>query len=465
MIERPETVCRASKILGSRNGSNAKETAQGGKEKREQGLTRADAAKIDSMTKNTDSNTVDQLFFQPLNGLAAQSPHARFCPDLSDELGILLGTHRVLEATESGRAFLQEHGLRFDKAPNYSNYFAAFKSTRRRDVIRDVCEGVIAGAEGMLEDRLADIPELDRYECFAADGHWHKGAVHDSRHKGKKMAVGHFYSLNLRTHTLWHLAAGEGLHEHDMSALKRVKPRGLRQRVQQGRRVIIVYDKAGIDFGYWKRCRQECAVYFLSRVKEDMVYDWIDSLEWNRSDPRNHGVTDDRRVKNSEGHTLRIVCYTDPRTGESYEFLTNEMDLPPGVIVELYRRRWEAEKVFDQIKNKLQEKKAWATSLVAKESQALLVAITHNLLMLYERRLEQNHGVINEAEDRRRAKRTQEAQEQCQAKGKPLSELVVRAQRATQRSVKFVRWIRQSIRDQVAEATAVLRLKQLYATL
>ena len=31
------------------------------------------------------------------------------------------------------------------------------------------------------------------------------------------MAVGHFYSLDLRGHQLRHLAAGEGLHEHDMS--------------------------------------------------------------------------------------------------------------------------------------------------------------------------------------------------------------------------------------------------------
>ena len=54
-----------------------------------------------------------------------------------------------------------------------------------------------------------------------------------------------------------------------------------------------------------------------------------------------------------EGHLLRIISYTDPAAGESYEFLTNAMDLPAGVIVELYRRRWEAEKVFDEIKNKL----------------------------------------------------------------------------------------------------------------
>jgi hypothetical protein len=250
-----------------------------------------------------------------------------------------------------------------------------------------------------------------------------------------------------------------------MSALKRIKPKGLRQGVPKGRRVLLIYDKAGIDFGYWRRCRQECAVYFLSRVKENMVYDWIESVDWDRSDARNHGVTDDRRVMTREGQLLRIVCYTDPRDGQSYEFLTNLMDLPPGVIVELYRRRWEAEKVFDQIKNKLQEKKAWASSLGAKEAQAQLVAITHNLLIGYERRLEIQHGVTNQAEDRRRAKRTEAAQKRCAEVGQKLSELVVRAQRATQRSVKFVRWLRQSIRDRIAESAAVPRLKALYAAL
>jgi hypothetical protein len=49
--------------------------------------------------------------------------------------------------------------------------------------------------------------------------------------------------------------------------------------------------------------------------------------------------------------------------------------------------------------------------------------------------------------------------------GKPISTLILQARRATQRSIKFIRWIRQSIRDQVAEATAVPRLKLLYANL
>ena len=102
----------------------------------------------------------------------------------------------------------------------------------------------------------------------------------------------------------------------------------------------------------------------------------------------------------------------------------------------------EAEKVFDEVKNKLGEKKAWGTSQETRESQAQFIAIVHNLMMLYDSRLEEDHGVKNEVEDRRRARRVVEAEAACKASGKALSTLVTAARRTTQRSVKFVRWVR-----------------------
>ena len=79
---------------------------------------------------------MDQAFFQPLTGLADASPHARLCPEFSDEDCLHLGVQRVLETSASGRGFLQEHGMRFPKTPGHSNYFAALESPRRREVIR-----------------------------------------------------------------------------------------------------------------------------------------------------------------------------------------------------------------------------------------------------------------------------------------------------------------------------------------
>jgi hypothetical protein len=405
---------------------------------------------------------VNDAFFQPIDSLVAASPHHRPCPDLTDQLWLRLGIHRVLERVESGRAFLQEHGPRFNDPTSRSNYFDALASERRRDMVGDVNLALIAQMQ--LPDRLSHIPELAKYECFALDGHWHAAATHDPRHEEKKMAVGHFYSLDLRGHQLRHLAVGEGLHEHDMSVLKRLKPLGLRQSVPKGKRVLIIYDKAGIDFHFWKRSRVECAVYFISHVKEGMVYDWIESRLLDRRDKRNRGVSQDRMVMTREGHKMRIIFYTEPETGKEYQFLTNEMDLPAGVIVELYRRRWEVEKVFDEIKNKLNEKKAWATSLVAKAAQGQMVAITHNLMIIYEERLKQKHGVSNEAEDERRAERIKELKEKARKAGRDVSALLLSARRTTQRSVKFVRWLRHALRENLAEAHAVTRLTSLYAT-
>jgi hypothetical protein len=417
------------------------------------------------MSLTLENPTVNTAFFQPLTGLARRSAHARTCPDFSDDDYLQCGLLRVLESCPSGRAFLQEHGARLSNSPSQANYFATLHSPRRGAVVTDVNNALRILANQTLPDRLVGIAELAAYEVFVVDGHWHKAASHDPRHHGVKMAVGHFYSLNLRTHTLRQLAMGEGAHEHDLSVLKRLTPRGLRQEVPKGRRTLLIYDRAGIDFDYWQRCRHECAIYFLSRTKSNTVLSWEERRKWDASDPRNRGVQEDRWVKTRDGHSLRLICYVDPVTGKAYEFLTNEPDLPPGVLAELYRRRWDVEKVFDELKNKLGEKKAWATSSAAKQTQAHLLTITHNLLLLYEQALEVRHEVQNQAEDQRRSQRKKEQKQIARQNGQLLSTLVSQVCHATQRSVKFIRWLREALRYQLAETTAVLRLKQLYATL
>lgn len=204
--------------------------------------------------------TVDTSFFQPLSGRHALSLHARPCPEFTEENFLRLGVQRVLELSESGRAFLQEHGVRFAHTPGHSNYFAALQSERRRNVLRDVHGTRLTAANLTLRDRRAEIPRLAAYDGFAPDDHGHTAATPDARHDGRKLAGGHFCSLNLRTPTLRHLAAGEDWPAHDLRALKRITPRRLRQGVAQGRRGLLIQEKAGMDFDCWQRCRKERAV-------------------------------------------------------------------------------------------------------------------------------------------------------------------------------------------------------------
>lgn len=416
------------------------------------------------MPTTSDAITVNDAFFAPIAGVAEASEHAYPCPELSDVDWVHLGIQRVLEDVLSGRGFLQEHGPRFELTLKVSNYFSSLQSSRRASVLQDVCEAALRSVRVASMDRLEHLPELSKYVCFAVDMHWHKAGAHDERYDGKKASVGHTFSLNLHDHGVRHLAAAEGEHEHDMSVMERLKPKGLRQGVPKGKRVLVVYDRAGVSLGFWKRCRHENAVYFLSRTKSNMIFEWAEERPWDPADRCNRGVLYDQWVVSREGHRLRLIEYRDPETGRQFQYLTNEPDLPPGVLAELYRRRWELEKVFDQVKNKLGEKKAWASSVDARNVQARFVALTCNLLLVYERRLEKEHGVTNEAEERRREKRMSWAERTAREAGRAISRVLLRAREATQRSVKLIRWLRGAIQRRLTEAAAVPLLKELYAT-
>src|SRR3954451_15606681 len=108
------------------------------------------------------SPTVNELFFQPLEQAVATASNLWPCPEFPDDVWIHMGVQRVLEASESGRGFLQEHGLRFENPPDYSNYFASLRSERRRDLAREVHLSLLTMAEAKLSigNRLAHIPEL-----------------------------------------------------------------------------------------------------------------------------------------------------------------------------------------------------------------------------------------------------------------------------------------------------------------
>lgn len=411
------------------------------------------------------SLTVDNLFFHPLDQVFPDLKNRHPCPEFPDEDWLRAGVLRSLEDVPSGRGFLQEHGPRLNNPPKVSNYFESLKSERHGGLAGEANLAVAAQVDALCVDRLKDIPGMENYETFALDGHWHRGAAHDGKHKGAKMPTGHFHSLSLRSHSLRHLGANEYHKEHDMHALKRIGPKGLRHGVARGRRVLIVYDKAGIDFKFWKRCRKECAVYFLSRVKEGMVSEWIESAFWDRKDPLNAGVSDDRRVRTVDNIPLRIVVYIEPVSGEEFEFLTNEMDLAPGVIAELYRRRWEIEKTFDQLKNKLGAKQSWSSDQEAKKTQGQLAALTHNLLLLAERLLEEQSGLRNKAEDARREKRRLEMARQARRAGRQISSLRQYARGATVRSVKFIRWLRGCLKSGATAEAALPQIQLLYARL
>ena len=227
--------------------------------------------------------------------------------------------------------------------------------------------------------------------------------------------------------------------------------------------MLWVWDKAGVDLPFWQE-RKASGIYFLSARKEGLCLELEQERPIDFAQPINQGVTRDRWVKDRRGIRLREITFHNPCDGQVYVYLTSEMTLEPGLLVLLYKTRWEIEKVFDETKTKLQEKKSWATTTTAKEMQAHFVAIVHNLLLLLQD-LHQQQGVENIAESQRKQTRLAH-QEKALGKTRQTLPLVYKTlQRFTQAPFKLIRWLRAHWHQPTSLRQALLHLTRLYAQL
>lgn len=416
--------------------------------------------------QQSTSNVFTRLF-KPVAAAYPHSDKIYECRELPDLDFIEMGMLRCLSPATSGRDFLQLHGDQGRKDIGVDHFFKSIKSPRRLGNLRSVNSLLATVMDGKCDDPFASISELDNFAIYAGDGHFHAAAAHDpasQNSKGQliKRATGHFFTLNLRTYHLAYLALAEcgGLRkaEHDMRVIKRSELGKLRGGEAKGRKVILVWDKAGIDFAFWQRSKQNGGLYFISREKENMNLMKSGDKPIDRRDKRNAGVVSDELVSpGSGGSMLRRIVYIDPLTQTRYSYLTTEMTLAPWIIVLIYKKRWDIEKVFDELKNKLNEWKSWSKHPAAKEMQAQFLCLAHNLMVLLEEGLRQEDGVDNGAERMRKEKRRQKDEEAG-------ANFVATAfQRFTVRSVKFIRWLRSFVYRETLWSDALARLRQIYA--
>ena len=388
------------------------------------------------------------------------------CQVITDHDFIEMGVLRCLTASKTGREFLQHHGDHDRADIDVDHFFKALKSKRRLVNLESVNSLVKYMVRKSAEDPFTSIPELDGFAIYAGDGHFHSGAVHDSKRLTKKgveikPATGHFYMTNLRTHYMFHLGTSDLTDgrkgEHDMHLIKRSSIEALRGFEPKGTKVILVWDKAGIDFRFWHKAKMNSGLYFVSREKENMKLIACGHKEFDRRDSRNAGVISDEQVgPGGGGAMLRRIVYHCPEKDTTFTYITTEMTLPPGIIALLYKHRWDIEKIYDEYKNKLDEKKSWGSGDETKTTNALFLCLAHNLLLLIEQVL-RNESVDNEAELERKEERLRES---IKMGGNFVSTFI---QRFTVRSVKFIRWLRNFSYREVLWERAKARLAKRYA--
>jgi hypothetical protein len=266
-----------------------------------------------------------------------------------------------------------------------STWSDALSATSRRTALRAVLPKLANEADGVLPDRLANLPGLGQRPVRAIDGTYQKESAHYRRRTPKEggtdNAKGHallsFYNVRRGVPEDVHV---ETRSRHEQLLLRDYDrdPSALTRQ----RHTLWLVDRAFIDGRFWDEKKRRLGQTLITRMKSNLKFTVQKSRAIDDENAVNQGVIRDQQIQlDSAEQPWRLIHFVS-RRGQSVEFLTNEFDLEPGVIAFLYSRRWEKEKCFDTWKNDFSQAKAWGKRAVAIENQVLLAIVTSLLIAL-----------------------------------------------------------------------------------
>ena len=152
---------------------------------------------------------------------------------------------------------------------------------------------------------------------------------------------------------------------------------------------FYVMDRAYLNFKRLYRLHLASA-FFVTRAKKNSQFQRLYSQPVDRTT----GIICDQIVTLKSHYPalhypekLRRIRYTDPQTKQKLVFLTNNFSLPPLVIAQLYRSRWQVELFFKWIKQNLRIKKFYGTSENALKTQIWIAISIYVLVAIVKKEL------------------------------------------------------------------------------
>lgn len=154
---------------------------------------------------------------------------------------------------------------------------------------------------------------------------------------------------------------------------------------------IIIEDKGYWDFKVIKD-RILAENVFVTRIKDNTVYEVVEELELPEDNDQ-HILIDElihltgKKAKDEklEKQILRRVVAYHEEKNTTIEIITNNLDWKASTVAALYRRRWDIETFFKQLKQNLNVKTFVGTSPNAVKSQIFIALISFLLLELLRR--------------------------------------------------------------------------------
>ncbi len=154
---------------------------------------------------------------------------------------------------------------------------------------------------------------------------------------------------------------------------------------------IIALDRAYINYEKFEELTERNVVY-VTKMKKNLKYEvLVDCMDMNED-----GLMENREQvvvfrKGGINHIARIVTYVDIKKGKTpklVSLLTNDFDMSMETIVAIYRRRWQIETLFKQIKQNFPLRYFYGESANAIKIQIWVTIIANLLLSLLQSSLQ-----------------------------------------------------------------------------
>lgn len=161
-----------------------------------------------------------------------------------------------------------------------------------------------------------------------------------------------------------------------------------------GKGDILAVDRAYIDYEKFEEMSQNGVIY-VTKMKKNLKYGIEDEAFVMNTDGlmkyKIQNVTFEKHVKDGDDiiHRARIVTYVDIKKSKAklVSLLTNDMSMEAEEIVEIYRKRWEIELIFKQLKQNFPLKYFYGESSNAIKIQIWVTLIANLLLMVIQKRI------------------------------------------------------------------------------
>lgn len=155
---------------------------------------------------------------------------------------------------------------------------------------------------------------------------------------------------------------------------------------------IIAMDRAYIDYEKLEALTQREVIY-VTKMKKNLKYNIIEDRIYQTTEGlmevRIQNVTFSKMLKDGTIliHHTRIITYVDIKKHKLISLLTNDMKSGPNEIIEIYRKRWEIELLFKQIRQNFPLKYFYGESANAIKIQIWVTLIANLLIMVMKKGL------------------------------------------------------------------------------